>query len=485
LIGRLTLSTAGLYGVATARGFVYAINTSTKELFAVDPSTREFTTYTLAEEPAAVVAGENSGTVYVLGARSESVMRIDPANGSLVGRVLLPDRSARFGVRPQQRDFQGLRTRMAINWEDETVFVTHPEIGSLSVIPEVLFPQLAQSGLSPVAGTVQRDVPQELAFSGYEDVMRPAAGPTMPSALPTVSAAELIARSGATDHSPGSPAPKPVAAPQPTPASGVSIVSGISRTRAPGQVDALLAASGMTALGSRLPALDLAVAGGHFYSQANGLPLGVSLRGFTLSDVGAVPFWSAFEEFGGVAGLGYPVSHRFTYNGRVVQLTQRAMLQWWPEHSNMQFINLLDDLHNAGLDEQLKVGHLVPPQMAYDAEIGLTVEQIKVRRLALLDADSEIKSRYFASSDPLREFGLPTSRVVDLGPVYAMRTQRGVLQRWKEPTQWARAGDVTTVLAGDLARDLGLFGATAPFEPGDPPPAEFLGRVAAVRSEDN
>jgi lipoprotein-anchoring transpeptidase ErfK/SrfK len=38
-----------------------------------------------------------------------------------------------------------------------------------------------------------------------------------------------------------------------------------------------------------------------------------------------------------------------------------------------------------------------------------------------------------------------------------VRLQRGVLQLWKEDTDWAAAGTVTAALSGELARDAGLF----------------------------
>jgi lipoprotein-anchoring transpeptidase ErfK/SrfK len=45
-----------------------------------------------------------------------------------------------------------------------------------------------------------------------------------------------------------------------------------------------------------------------------------------------------------------------------------------------------------------------------------------------------------------------------------------VLQRWRSDTPWAREGDVTEALVGDIARDAGLFGAVTnqAFAPEDP-----------------
>ena len=49
----------------------------------------------------------------------------------------------------------------------------------------------------------------------------------------------------------------------------------------------------------------------------------------------------------------------------------------------------------------------------------------------------------------------------DLGPLYAIRTQRAVLQQWKEDTPWAKAGQVVIANGGDVAREAGLFQQTA------------------------
>ena len=62
---------------------------------------------------------------------------------------------------------------------------------------------------------------------------------------------------------------------------------------------------------------------------------------------------------------------------------------------------------------------------------------------------------YFASGDPLTIFGLPTSRVEDMGNHYALRTQRAVFQQWKENVPWASAGQVTIANGGMIAQELG------------------------------
>jgi endo-1,4-beta-mannosidase len=48
---------------------------------------------------------------------------------------------------------------------------------------------------------------------------------------------------------------------------------------------------------------------GHFFTQASGLVAGRDPSGFALTDADGIPFWTAFQQLGGVAALGYPASH--------------------------------------------------------------------------------------------------------------------------------------------------------------------------------
>jgi hypothetical protein len=124
----------------------YAVNTVSKELVIVEPVSHAVVAIDLwADQPAAVVASEGSGAVYVLTTRPfNSIVRIDPTDGSEVGRVLLPQRSGRFALAtPGDGEFQGLRARLVINRADESVYVTLPEAGTLSVVPADQFPVLA------------------------------------------------------------------------------------------------------------------------------------------------------------------------------------------------------------------------------------------------------------------------------------------------------------------------------------------------------
>ena len=179
---RITLTGVGLESVATSRGLAYGINTATHELAVVEPVGQTVTRYVLPAEPAAVAASEDSGSVYVLSSKPNTILRIDPTDGTIVGQVSLPDRSGRFGVSTSDTaGFQGLRARMALNSADESLYVTLPEAGSLSVVPDNLFPPLTRN-----IPWVQ--APESPVVASIPGVIRPAAAPLPDQPAPVVNA---------------------------------------------------------------------------------------------------------------------------------------------------------------------------------------------------------------------------------------------------------------------------------------------------------
>lgn len=204
-------------------------------------------------------------------------------------------------------------------------------------------------------------------------------------------------------------------------------------------------------------AADFPVANGHFYTQTSNVP-GL---GYRITNEGGMLFWDAFQRFGGVDALGYPMSRRFVLDGFTVQATQRAILQWNPASGTVALVNVLDRLHDAGLDSLLAACCATPPQLPPAFDTGKTWERIVADRLALLDVQPALRAVYFAVPNPLERYGLPTSQVTDLGNHFSVRAQRAILQLWKVDVPWARAGQVTIANAGDLARTGGLIPLTA------------------------
>jgi hypothetical protein len=190
---RLSVTGVGLASVATSRGLAYAVNTASHELAVIEPVGLSVSKYVLPAEPAAVAASEGSGSVYVLASRPNTILRIDPVDGTQVGAVILPDRSGRFGVGlVDQGNFQGLRARMVLNPADESLYVTLPEAGSLSVVPTNLFPPLAQD----IRWVETPDAP---VFASIPGVVRPAAPADPDQPAPAVRAAQATTPNGETN----------------------------------------------------------------------------------------------------------------------------------------------------------------------------------------------------------------------------------------------------------------------------------------------
>ncbi len=219
---------------------------------------------------------------------------------------------------------------------------------------------------------------------------------------------------------------------------------------------------------SARPALDWKIPEGWFYTETNGFPLGTSPMGFPIVDDAQAQFWSAFQRHGGVARLGYPVSQRFLWKGYLTQATQKAVLQWRPDKQDVDFVNVFDDLSSAGKDDWLLNFRSIPRPLPSDYDAGLSWPRVVAHRLDLLRGHPALYARYAATGDSLDLYGLPTSRVVDVGPMYVVRLQRAVLQQWKVDEPWARAGEVTVANGGDVAKDAGIF-PWQKLRPGAPP----------------
>jgi len=141
---------------------------------------------------------------------------------------------------------------------------------------------------------------------------------------------------------------------------------------------------------SNLADFDLPVPfGGHFYTQTDA---GASGTGFAVGNADGIPFWTYFQQAGGVQAVGYPVSHRFVYKGFVVQAFQKVVFQWRPEVNTVYYLNTLDEMHNAGLDGFLQSVRQTPPPSDWSGDTGLPFSQVMQRHLALPDANPAIQA---------------------------------------------------------------------------------------------
>ncbi len=198
---------------------------------------------------------------------------------------------------------------------------------------------------------------------------------------------------------------------------------------------------------------DFALPNGRFFTQT-----GAGQGGFAVVDDAQAKFWTEFQRLGGVATVGYPISQRYERDSFITQAFQKLILQWRPDLGMVAVVNVFDEMSKAGLDPALLQKYQTPKPLENFDPAGATWAQIVSGRQALLDANPAIKARYFSVADPLTVFGLPVSKVEDMGNHYALRTQRAVFQQWKEDTSFAKAGEVTIANGGDIARSLGWLG---------------------------
>lgn len=191
------------------------------------------------------------------------------------------------------------------------------------------------------------------------------------------------------------------------------------------------------------------IPGGRFFTQTGA----GAATGYRVVDDGHGLAWTAFQRYGGVDGLGYPISQRFTAGGVTRQVFQKGALEWQEDSSAAlpSLANIMDELAAAGKDPWLEAFRQIPAATA-PVPAGSSSDD----RSGLLDPYPALREALTAAPDWLERYGLPVA-VAPMGPAVVLRTQRAVFQLWVEDTPWAAAGQVTQVPAGELARDAGLW----------------------------
>jgi hypothetical protein len=201
---------------------------------------------------------------------------------------------------------------------------------------------------------------------------------------------------------------------------------------------------------------DYPVDGGWFYSQANGRDAG-GVYGYSVTDADGVPFWTWFQRYGGVNGVGYPVSHRFQWDGFISQAFQKVVFQYRPDQGGaVVFVNAFDQLSKAGKDDWLLTVRNVPRSNDWQSDQGKDWPAIVQNHQAILDPYPALKSAYLAAADPVTQFGLPMG-VQEFSNVIVVRAQRTVFQQWKIDVPWARAGQVVLANGGDVVKESGIL----------------------------
>jgi hypothetical protein len=216
--------------------------------------------------------------------------------------------------------------------------------------------------------------------------------------------------------------------------------------------------------GPQRPA-DYPVVEGRFFTQASGRPPARDPSGFLVSNGEDMPFLDTWRRLG-VEQVGYPLSRRFIWRGAPTQVFQKSVLQW-RQGEGVTVASLMDELHRRGHDPWLESGKRIPSVTEPMTAAAAGQEALGPRQ-AVLDANAALRERYYRAPEPLLSFGLPTSRVTDLGDALAVRTQRAVLVQWKADGPHGPAGTVTVAPGGEIAVELNLFPLSALVP--EPPP---------------
>ncbi|HYN89965.1 MAG TPA: hypothetical protein VER55_15635, partial [Ardenticatenaceae bacterium] len=122
--------------------------------------------------------------------------------------------------------------------------------------------------------------------------------------------------------------------------------------------------------------------------------------GFSVCDDANAQFLTPFRRYG-LQNVGYPISQRFMRDGFITQAYQKAVFQWRSDGSYVAFVNVFDELHARGLDDQLLVARQTPHQLpeGWDGP-GATFDQARQKRQALLNARPALRNAYFRVADP-------------------------------------------------------------------------------------
>ncbi len=221
--------------------------------------------------------------------------------------------------------------------------------------------------------------------------------------------------------------------------------------------------------------LDFPLPNGRFFTQANGAS-GAGGTGYAIvnaeqnpSPFGPtfIPFFSAFNQFGGVPILGFPASRLTVFPDFPIQVCQKLVLQFQPGRG-VFFLNTFDIMHDRGFDAFLDSVRDIPPPFDTSPDAQLpNFSAVIARHQAFLNADPAIRAVYFSVPDPVLQFGLPMG-TKDYGNVFVVRAQRAAFQHWRVDVGPNKANTVTIVNGGDIGKEVGLFPAAAVVPEGPP-----------------
>lgn len=212
--------------------------------------------------------------------------------------------------------------------------------------------------------------------------------------------------------------------------------------------------------------------------------------GYAVRDTGDQPFWTTFQALGGTASLGYPLSRRFAWQGRTVQVFERGVLAYDPTTLAIEPLAILDALSARGHDATLAVQFGVPPSApareALDGPATAWADTcIPCRRLVRLPSGASLPRSAFiaerltwlATVPALVRFydttpwaaavlGVPAAQPQRRGTATLVRFQRGVVR--VEPSAAAAqptSDSIVLLDIGVMARSVGLFASGEHWDP--------------------
>jgi DNA-binding beta-propeller fold protein YncE len=130
IAGQMGLTAEGLSGIAFAYGRLFAVNTPGRELVQVNLATAEVSHMSLAAEPESIVVGPQSGALYVLDGATNAIVKLNPGDGSELGRAAVGDGVSGAPLPP---DALWLRPRMVASSVGERIYVIDPQAAVLAV----------------------------------------------------------------------------------------------------------------------------------------------------------------------------------------------------------------------------------------------------------------------------------------------------------------------------------------------------------------
>lgn len=205
---------------------------------------------------------------------------------------------------------------------------------------------------------------------------------------------------------------------------------------------ASLAFAGPVAAAFALDCHGISLSSGCLFTNTGG-DTPVPNDGYAVTNTDGVPMWDFVRGLDANA-IGYPISQRWLDGPFTLQAFQKVILQWDPANERMNYYNTLDVL--ADRYPQVELPN-VPAHQVLAADAGADFATVKQNHLALLDANSSIKSHFLAEPDWLNLYGLPIryeEREVDGNPqgLQLLRAQRAVFAIWNVPAPGTTPGEV-------------------------------------------